>query len=397
MRLEGLSAYWMPRGDAGTVYNDVDIDSMVLLTGPNMAGKSTLARAVCAVALLANCGLLVPCSHAVVPRLDSFMLRNLADDSPLERVSSFAVEMTEARTVLRDAGPNRLILLDELGKGTEPKAAAAIAASVLEALDKSGCIGIFATHHHDILDLPLYAPNLRRMAREVVTQGSRTRPTWKVVDGVCRRSLALDVAIDCGLPVAVVDRARHLLKSLQRESAKPTSAEECTQDGSNEARPEQISALPLRSTCSTSSGRSTGTSSSGEHTFQKAKEVFEGVVSNFRKSQGDTSPQPTHFTTILRRDEGPAPWWSTRTCVYVMVTTDGWVYCGETDAVLRRIIKHRAGRGGDSAEFILAEVPQGKSTARLLESQTIRALASQGLRLLSQTDSDHVHFGSGLQ
>jgi DNA mismatch repair ATPase MutS len=218
MQLRELSAYWMPRGDGLTVTNDIALDSMVLLTGPNMAGKSTLARAICAAALLANCGLLVPCGNAVVPRLDGFMLRNLADDSPLERVSSYAVEMLDAATMLRDSGPNSLVLVDELGKGTEPRAAAAIAASVLESLARKGCRGVFATHHHLILDMPLQAPGLRRMSMEVVTGGGkdsgRLEPTWRVVEGECRKSLALQVAADMDMPSEVVARAEELLRGL---------------------------------------------------------------------------------------------------------------------------------------------------------------------------------------
>jgi DNA mismatch repair ATPase MutS len=128
---------------------------MSLLTGPNMAGKSTILRSVCAVALLGACGLYAPAAAATLPYFDAFMLRNFSSDSPLEGRSSFAVEMTEMRYVLEDLTPNSLVLVDELGKGTEVRAGSSLAGALMEALDASRCRGVFATHLHSLLDLDL--------------------------------------------------------------------------------------------------------------------------------------------------------------------------------------------------------------------------------------------------
>ncbi|PRW39283.1 mitochondrial-targeted muts 1 [Chlorella sorokiniana] len=151
--------YWLDGWDPSSVHNSLSLDGMALLTGPNMAGKSTILRSVCAVALLGACGLYAPAGSARVPYFDAFMLRNFSSDSPLEGRSAFAVEMTEMRYVLEDVSQRSLVLVDELGKGTEVRAGASLAGALMEELDRSGCRGIFATHLHALLDLDLELSN----------------------------------------------------------------------------------------------------------------------------------------------------------------------------------------------------------------------------------------------
>lgn len=141
MEVQGLWPYWLQArgGDEGTVFNSFTLDGLFLLTGPNMAGKSTILRSTAAAALLGSCGLAIPAKEARFPYFDAFMLRNFSADSPLEGRSSFAVEMTEMRYVLEDASPCSLVCVDELGKGTEVKAGAALAGALLESLDAVGC------------------------------------------------------------------------------------------------------------------------------------------------------------------------------------------------------------------------------------------------------------------
>jgi hypothetical protein len=117
--IEGMWPYWLDGLDPATVRNSFCMGGMFLLTGPNMAGKSTLLRSTCAVALLGACGLAAPAQRARLPYVDAFMLRNFSADAPLEGRSSFAVEMSEMRFVLEDATRRSLVLVDELGKGTE--------------------------------------------------------------------------------------------------------------------------------------------------------------------------------------------------------------------------------------------------------------------------------------
>lgn len=113
MILKGLSPYWIRRSSA--TLNDVELQGLFLLTAPNMSGKSTLMRSVLVAALLANCGLFVPCSEAQVPRYDHFFLRTASHDVPIEKKSAFALEMDDVRIILKDATSRSLIMIDELG------------------------------------------------------------------------------------------------------------------------------------------------------------------------------------------------------------------------------------------------------------------------------------------
>ena len=216
--------YWLggPGGnDPRVVRNSFDMDGMFLVTGPNMAGKSTILRSTCAVALLGACGLAVPAApETQIPYIDAFMLRNFSSDSPLEGRSSFAVEMTEMRYVLQDVTSRSLVLVDELGKGTEARAGAALAGAMLEALDKTGCIGAFATHLHDLLNMDLeLTENTTRMMMEIEsstdlkTGHTRRQPTWRMVPGASTESLALEVAQECKLPENTLRRAQELYQS----------------------------------------------------------------------------------------------------------------------------------------------------------------------------------------
>ena len=205
----------------------MELDGLVLLTGANMAGKSTVLRTACAAALLANCGLRVPANAAAVPRYDAFMLRSVTGDAPSQGLSSFAVEMAEAQTILGEASARSLVMLDELGTGTEAAAGTAVAAAVLERLAATGCHGVFATHHHDLfrLGLPCLAGGpsapVQEMAMEIADDaggrggdlGSR-RPTWRLRPGRCTESLAFTVALDHGVPQPVVARAFSLYREL---------------------------------------------------------------------------------------------------------------------------------------------------------------------------------------
>ncbi|KDD72758.1 MutS domain V, partial [Helicosporidium sp. ATCC 50920] len=199
LSFQGLWPYWLDGRAASTVPASFDLSGAFLLTGPNMAGKSTTLRSTAAAALLGSCGLMVPAARARLPYLDAIMLRNFSADAPLEGRSSFAVEMTEVRYVLEDVSPRSLVLVDELCRGTEVQAGSALAGAFVERLDASGCRAVFATHLHALLDLPLRLRNTRRMRMEVL-QGpdGRLRPTLRMLPGECTQSLALEVARDSG-------------------------------------------------------------------------------------------------------------------------------------------------------------------------------------------------------
>ena len=113
LELKGLSPYWMNRETA--VLNDVQLSGIFLLTAPNMSGKSTLMRAILVAALLANCGMFVPCTEAAVVQFDNFLLRTASYDVPSEGKSAFALEMDDVRVATRDCTDRSLLMLDEIG------------------------------------------------------------------------------------------------------------------------------------------------------------------------------------------------------------------------------------------------------------------------------------------
>ncbi|KAG2499476.1 hypothetical protein HYH03_002423 [Edaphochlamys debaryana] len=240
LSLPGLVPYWMDRRDA--VPNDLQLSGgcMALLTGPNMAGKSTVLRSIAAAALLATCGLAVPAGSPSSPPstsplplegawLSHVSLRNFSGDSPLEGKSAFAVEMEDTAHTLALAealGPRALVLLDELGKGTELVAGTALAGAVLSALSASGCCGVLASHLHDLVFLgaaDARAGRLAFWAMEVQEDGPQPpgslvpllSPTRRVrVGATCMRSLAMQVAASCGMPDDVLATAVALERQL---------------------------------------------------------------------------------------------------------------------------------------------------------------------------------------
>ncbi|KAL3131455.1 hypothetical protein ABBQ38_007763 [Trebouxia sp. C0009 RCD-2024] len=211
MQVQGMWPYWLDGHAPTTVKNSFNMFSMYLLTGPNMAGKSTILRSICAVALLSGCGLYAPVHSALVPYTDAFMLRNFSADSPLEGKSSFAVEMVEMRYVMDDVTEDSLVLVDELGKGTEVRAGAAIAGAMLERLSAIQCRGIFATHLHQLVGMPLDTPNMVNMMME-------TEPASGVGGGGAGGQQPISAAITAQLG-APADLAHHAQQLEQRSSS----------------------------------------------------------------------------------------------------------------------------------------------------------------------------------
>uniref|UniRef100_A0A383W7S3 DNA mismatch repair proteins mutS family domain-containing protein n=1 Tax=Tetradesmus obliquus TaxID=3088 RepID=A0A383W7S3_TETOB len=219
--LKGLWPFWMVGSDSSTIKNDVALDGFMLLTGPNMAGKSTVLRAVAAAALCGCVGLAVPAAPgSTLPCLDAVVLRTFSGDAPQEGLSAFAVEMKEMTYVLSEVRPHSLVLVDELGKGTEAVWGTALAAEILQTLAASGASGIFATHLH--LLLPLLE---RQQQQQQQPSGpapwaaKRLEPTMRLEPGACTESLTLEVAEQQGMPASVLNQAARFFAALQELAA----------------------------------------------------------------------------------------------------------------------------------------------------------------------------------
>jgi DNA mismatch repair protein MutS len=206
------------------VSNDLELDpdagQVVILTGPNMAGKSTYLRQAAVIVLLAQCGSFVPADRAVIGLVDRIFTRVGAHDDISAGMSTFMVEMTETAYILNHATRASLVILDEVGRGTSTYDGLSIAQAVVEHIHESvrlGCRTLFATHYHELTALAERLPRVRNQRVEVLEEGDSVRFLHQVVPGGADRSYGIHVAAVAGLPSGVIARARQVLGELERQ------------------------------------------------------------------------------------------------------------------------------------------------------------------------------------
>ena len=193
-------------------------DQIMLITGPNMAGKSTYIRQVATLAAMAQSGSFVPAARMRLGALDRVFTRIGAGDDLSRGRSTFLVEMQEAANILNNATPHSLIVLDEIGRGTSTFDGISIAWSVAEYLHenpKTKAKTLFATHYHELTDLSEKFPGIRNYTVRVKQDGDRIVFLRRIAPGVAEKSFGIHVAAMAGLPKAVVDRADQILKNLE--------------------------------------------------------------------------------------------------------------------------------------------------------------------------------------
>ena len=193
---------------------------VVILTGPNMAGKSTVLRQAGLIVLMAQVGSFVPAARATVGVVDRLFTRVGASDHLVRGQSTFMVEMTETSAILAAATRRSLVLLDEVGRGTSTYDGVSIAWSVSEHLhDVTGCKTVFATHYHELVALSDELAAVRNLTVEVREAGGRVLFLHRLVPGGASRSYGLEVGRLAGLPEPVLARAREVLAVLEGEGA----------------------------------------------------------------------------------------------------------------------------------------------------------------------------------
>jgi len=204
------------------VPNDVCMDTaanqILIITGPNMAGKSTFMRQVALIVLMAQMGSLVPAKSARIGLVDRIFTRVGASDNLARGQSTFMVEMTEAANILNHATPRSLIVLDELGRGTSTFDGVSIAWAVAEYLhDQSGVAAktLFATHYHELTDLALTRERVKNYNVAVKEWNDQIIFLRRIVKGGASHSYGIQVARLAGLPQAVIDRAKEVLHNLE--------------------------------------------------------------------------------------------------------------------------------------------------------------------------------------
>ncbi|MBO19405.1 MAG: DNA mismatch repair protein MutS [Chloroflexi bacterium] len=213
--------------DTGSyVPNDVDLSNdetrVVVLTGPNMAGKSTYIRQVAIITLMAQIGSFVPASEAKIGLVDRIFTRVGLQDDLATGQSTFMVEMVETAAILNQATPRSLVILDEIGRGTSTYDGLSIARSVIEHIHNDprlGCKTLFATHYHELTRLAASLPGVRNQSVAVTEEGNSVVFLHKIVPGGADKSYGVHVAQLAGLPQGVVNRAWEVLGDLEEQSA----------------------------------------------------------------------------------------------------------------------------------------------------------------------------------
>jgi DNA mismatch repair protein MutS len=208
------------------IANDVHLDArerqILLITGPNMAGKSTYLRQVGLIALLAQIGSFVPADEAHIGLVDRIFTRVGATDRLAKGQSTFMVEMIETANILNHATPRSLVLLDEIGRGTSTYDGLSLAWAIVEALHQDARIAartLFATHYHELTQLAGALPRLRNVQVTVKEAEGRVIFLRKVIEGGCDSSYGIHVAKMAGVPDAVIGRAWEILAELESHTS----------------------------------------------------------------------------------------------------------------------------------------------------------------------------------
>ncbi len=204
-------------------YLDCDKYRVEIITGPNMAGKSTFMRQVAIITLMAQIGSFVPAEKACIGIVDKIFTRVGASDDLSSGQSTFMVEMNEVANILKEATPKSLVILDEIGRGTSTYDGLSIAWAVAEYIadkEKIGCKTLFATHYHELLGLEEKVEGIKNFQVAVKEKGEDIIFLRKIVEGGTDESYGIHVAKLAGVPKTVVTRANKILRSLEKGGVK---------------------------------------------------------------------------------------------------------------------------------------------------------------------------------
>lgn len=223
-------------GRSGFVPNDCKLDpdgpQIITITGPNMAGKSTYLRQVALIVLMAQMGSFVPATAATIGIVDRLFTRVGASDNLAGGESTFMVEMKETADILSHLTPRSLVILDEIGRGTSTFDGISIAWAVAEYLHASSLrpLVLFATHYHELTDLPRTQPRIENFSVAVREWKGDVVFLRRIVPGPASQSYGIQVARLAGVPVAVIERAKQILHNLEQgelnEAGQPRLAQQ---------------------------------------------------------------------------------------------------------------------------------------------------------------------------
>ncbi len=225
------------------IANHIEVDrsrKLMLITGPNMAGKSTVMRQTALCAILNQSGSFVPAEKASLPLFDQIYTRVGASDDLSQGQSTFMVEMTEASQILRQATAKSLVILDEVGRGTSSDDGLSIAASILRHL--SGTLNpwtLFATHYHELVSFSQTLNNVCHFQTEVKRASGRISFTHRLIEGASGSSFGIEVARLAGVPDAVLRDAEQILNQLEAKKDDVSPSEDTTIKVTTPKRPDR--------------------------------------------------------------------------------------------------------------------------------------------------------------
>ncbi|QEK37788.1 DNA mismatch repair protein MutS [Candidatus Cytomitobacter indipagum] len=193
--------------------NDCDLNKkkFMLMTGPNMSGKSTYLRQNAIITVMAHSGCYVPASYVNMGIVEEVFVRVGASDNLSKGMSTFMIEMTETACILNQSTKNSLIVIDEVGRGTSTKEGSAIASAIMENLSKKKARTFFATHYHELVNRSLEDENISCATIKIEKAENKISFLHKVVEGCSKTSYAFDVCKMAGLPQEVIDRAEQIV------------------------------------------------------------------------------------------------------------------------------------------------------------------------------------------
>jgi DNA mismatch repair protein MutS len=207
---------------SGGKENGIDHPQIMLITGPNMAGKSTYIRQVALLALLAHTGSFIPAASARIDLVDRIFTRVGASDDLARGQSTFMVEMSETANILNNATARSLVILDEIGRGTSTFDGLSLAWSIVEYLhNQVGAKTLFATHYHELTELAARLARLRNFNVAVREWHEQIVFLRKIVAGGTDKSYGIQVARLAGVPKTVLDRAKEILRNLEESELTP--------------------------------------------------------------------------------------------------------------------------------------------------------------------------------
>ena len=206
-------------GDQIFVSNDIYFDNkerFIILTGPNMSGKSTYMKQIALISIMAQIGCFVPADYANISIVDKVLTRIGASDDIITGQSTFMVEMSEVASIINSATPNSLIILDEVGRGTSTYDGLAIASSISKYIvENINTKTIFATHYHELTDLENRYDNILNYRIEVEEKEGRVNFLRTIIKGGADKSYGIEVAKLAGLPKVIIKESKKILKSLE--------------------------------------------------------------------------------------------------------------------------------------------------------------------------------------